>query len=103
MLRLLLMTTIAVAGFAAPTEPPALMPMPLKMEAGEGALAIDQTFTVTAGLADTRLEGALNRLVARLAPNRHGHSARQTGGRRARHPARGVRGPRPGVSNLGRG
>ncbi|MGD0666828.1 MAG: family 20 glycosylhydrolase [Bryobacteraceae bacterium] len=71
MLRLLLMTTIAVAGFAAPTEPPALMPMPLKMEAGEGALAIDQTFTVTAGLADTRLEGALNRLVARL--------SRQTG------------------------
>ncbi|MFY9726516.1 MAG: family 20 glycosylhydrolase [Bryobacteraceae bacterium] len=70
--RLLLIATIAVSGSAAhAAEPPALMPMPLKMEAGAGALAIDQTFTVTAGLADARLESALNRLVARL--------SRQTG------------------------
>ena len=71
MRRLLLMTTIAVSGFAAPAEPPALMPMPLKLETGAGALAIDQRFTVAATLADARLEGALNRLVTRL--------SRQTG------------------------
>jgi hexosaminidase len=69
---------LAVAGlataasvFAAPADLPALMPMPLKLEAGAGALAIDQRFTVTVTLADPRLESALNRLVARL--------SRQTG------------------------
>jgi hexosaminidase len=69
--RLLLMFTLAVSGFAAPAGPPALMPMPQKLEAGAGALAIDQKFTVAATLADPRLESALNRLVARL--------SRQTG------------------------
>ncbi|MGB7761425.1 MAG: family 20 glycosylhydrolase [Bryobacteraceae bacterium] len=70
--RLLLISTVAVAGFASPSaEPPALMPMPLKLEAGAGALGIDQKFTVGAALADARLESALNRLVARL--------SRQTG------------------------
>jgi hexosaminidase len=65
------MTTIAIAGFAAPADSPALMPMPLKLEVGAGALAIDQKFTISAGLSDARLESALNRLVARL--------SRQTG------------------------
>jgi len=70
--RLLLISTIAVSGFGArAADPPALMPLPLKLEAGAGALAIDQKFTVTASLADPRLESALNRLVARL--------SRQTG------------------------
>ena len=70
--RLLLISTVAVSGFASPSaEPPALMPMPLKLEAGAGALGIDQKFTVGAALADARLESALNRLVARL--------SRQTG------------------------
>jgi hexosaminidase len=72
MQRLLVVITMAVAGLAArAAEPPVLMPAPLKLEAGAGALAIDQKFTVTAGLADPRLESALNRLVARL--------SRQTG------------------------
>jgi len=72
MQRLLLTFTIAVSGLAArAAEPPALMPMPLKVEAGTSALTIDQKFTVAAGLADARLESALNRLVARL--------SRQTG------------------------
>ncbi|MGD0049240.1 MAG: glycoside hydrolase family 20 zincin-like fold domain-containing protein [Bryobacteraceae bacterium] len=70
--RLLLISTFAVSGFAArAAEPPALMPLPLKLEAGAGALGIDQKFTVAATLADPRLESALNRLVARL--------SRQTG------------------------
>ena len=69
--RLLLIATMAASAFAASADPPALMPMPLKLEAGAGALAIDQKFTVSAGLADPRLESALNRLVARL--------SRQTG------------------------
>ncbi len=70
--RLLLTATIAVSGVSArAAEPPALMPMPLKLEADAGALAINQKFTVTAGLADARLESALNRLLARL--------SRQTG------------------------
>jgi len=72
MQRLLVVITMAVAGLAArAAEPLVLMPAPLKLEAGAGALAIDQKFTVTAGLADPRLESALNRLVARL--------SRQTG------------------------
>jgi len=72
MQRLLLTFTIAVSGLAArAAEPPALMPMPLKLEAGAGALEIDQRFTIAATLADPRLESALNRLVARL--------SRQTG------------------------
>jgi hexosaminidase len=69
--RLLPIAAIAFSGFAATAEPPALMPMPLKLEAGEGSLAIDQKFTVSASLPDARLDGALNRLVARL--------SRQTG------------------------
>ena len=69
--RLLLMTTIVVSGFASPAELPALMPMPLNLEGGAGALPIDQKFTVAATLPDARLENALNRLVARL--------SRQTG------------------------
>ena len=69
--RLLLIATMTVSAFAASADPPALMPMPQKLEAGAGALAIDQRFTVTATLADPRLESALNRLVARL--------SRQTG------------------------
>ena len=63
--------TIAGPLFAVDAESPALMPMPLKLEAGAGALAIDQKFTVAATLTDPRLESALNRLVARL--------SRQTG------------------------
>jgi hexosaminidase len=75
---------IVTAGLAAAAEPPALMPMPLKVEAGAGALAIDPAFTVSASLADTRLDGALNRLVARV--------ARQTGMTIARaKPATGAR------------
>jgi len=65
------MTTIVVSGFASPAELPALMPMPLNLEGGAGALPIDQKFTVAATLPDARLENALNRLVARL--------SRQTG------------------------
>ena len=64
--RLLLISTVAVSLFAASDEPPALMPMPLKLETGAGALAIDQKFTISATLADARLDAALNRLVTRL-------------------------------------
>ncbi|MGO9228432.1 MAG: beta-N-acetylhexosaminidase [Bryobacteraceae bacterium] len=69
--RLFSIAAIAVSLFAAQPEPPAPMPMPLKLEAGAGALAIDQKFTVSASLPDARLDGVLNRLVARL--------SRQTG------------------------
>jgi hexosaminidase len=61
----------AVSLCAAAAETPALMPMPLEMETGTGALGIDQKFTVSSSLADPRLDAALNRLVARL--------SRQTG------------------------
>jgi hexosaminidase len=61
----------AASLFAAAAETPALMPMPLKMETGAGALGIDQRFTVSASLTDPRLDAALSRLVARL--------SRQTG------------------------
>ena len=69
MQRLVWLVPIAASALAA--EPPALMPLPLKMEAGAGALAIDQKFTVAANLSDARLESALARLVERL--------SRQTG------------------------
>jgi len=70
--RTVLLTTLAAAAFAArAAEAPALMPLPLKMESGAGALAIDAKFTAVATPADARLENALNRLVARL--------SRQTG------------------------
>ena len=69
--RLLLIAIVAAAGRAASSEPPALMPMPLKMETGAGALGIDRKFTVSSSLTDPRLDDALNRLVARL--------SRQTG------------------------
>jgi len=70
--RTVLLTILAAAAFAArAAAPPALMPMPLQLEAGAGALPIDQKFTVVATPPDARLENALNRLAARL--------SRQTG------------------------
>lgn len=47
-------------------ESPALMPMPLKLEVGAGALAIDQKFTISAGLSDARLESAGARPTLRV-------------------------------------
>jgi len=51
---------------------PALMPMPVKAEPAAGKLTIDDSFSVTStGVADPRLNAAINRFVLRL--------ARQTG------------------------
>jgi hexosaminidase len=48
-------------------ESPALMPMPVKVESADGALAIDGKFTVSAGgPADARLEAALARFIGRV-------------------------------------
>jgi hexosaminidase len=50
----------------------AMMPWPMKVESAPGLLAIDVTFTaLAAGCSDARMEGALNRLTARI--------SRQTG------------------------
>jgi len=48
------------------------MPMPVKVEAGAGALTVDGAFSAVAtGVSDPRLDSALNRLAVRL--------SRQTG------------------------
>jgi len=53
---------LALSAFGAA---PALMPLPVKMDAGAGALAIDAHFTAAAtGAADPRLAAAVDRLVA---------------------------------------
>lgn len=68
MLRFVLLCALAASVQAAP----ALMPLPVKMDAGSGKLAIDGGFTVKAtGYTDARLDGAMRRFSARL--------SRQTG------------------------
>jgi hexosaminidase len=68
MIRFLLVCTLAACVHAAP----ALMPLPVKMTSGSGALAIDGAFGATAtGPKDARLDAALRRLSDRL--------SRQTG------------------------
>jgi len=64
--RLVMIIAAAAPLLAASWEPASLMPMPLKWEAGEGALVIGQKLTVTASPVDARLESALSRLVTRL-------------------------------------
>ncbi|MGP8245598.1 MAG: beta-N-acetylhexosaminidase [Bryobacteraceae bacterium] len=55
---------LALSAFAAT---PALMPLPVKMEAGAGALSIDTHFTAAAtGAADPRLTEGVERLVSLL-------------------------------------
>jgi hexosaminidase len=74
MLRPLLLLVTFVWGAAQTTRAaaPALMPLPVKVEAAAGKLAIDGSFSVVAtGYCDLRLETALNRFVARV--------SRQTG------------------------
>src|SRR5580700_9162080 len=69
-MRLFLAGVLMVAALHA--QAPTLMPMPVKAENGAGGLAIDGKFTVSgAGAADTRMEAALTRFIARV--------ARQTG------------------------
>jgi hexosaminidase len=56
--------TLALSAFGAT---PALMPLPVKMELGAGALAIDTHFTAAAmGAADPRLVAGVERLVTLL-------------------------------------
>jgi hexosaminidase len=62
---------VAFASLAA-AAPPALMPLPARMEPGTGALVIDGSFAVkTTAFSDARLDAALRRFTARL--------SRQTG------------------------
>lgn len=62
----------ALALLAAPTSlaaqaPPALMPLPARMQAGEGRLRLDSTFTAAAApFADARLRRAITRALERL-------------------------------------
>src|ERR1017187_5529732 len=56
------MPFLALSAFGAA---PALMPLPVKMEAGVGALTIDTHFTA-AGVADPRLVEGVERLVTLL-------------------------------------
>jgi hexosaminidase len=65
----LLLTCGALPAFCA--APLLLMPLPVKMEAGQGRLLLDRDFTVTAAGSNARLKAAAARLMARL--------SRQTG------------------------
>ena len=68
----LLLTLLWAAARPAAAEAPPLMPLPVKVEAASGRLAVDGGFSVAAtGYSDLRLESALDRFVARV--------SRQTG------------------------
>src|SRR5262245_36015699 len=70
MLRLVLPLTLLAGPVAMAAT--ALMPMPVQVESGSGALAIDGTFVATAaGCPDPRMDAALRRFTARI--------SRQTG------------------------
>jgi hexosaminidase len=63
MKRFVLVCTLAACVHAAP----ALMPLPVKLDPGSGALSIDGSFGVTAsGVRDARLDAAMRRLSERL-------------------------------------
>ena len=71
MFRNLLLISLAAAQ-AAVAATPALMPLPVKMQAGQGQLTVDVNFSVAAtAYSGERLDGVLQRFVA--------HLARQTG------------------------
>jgi len=73
MVRFVLFLTLLSGGrHAAWAAVPALMPLPVKVEPGNGQLAIDETFRAAAtACPDPRMEGALVRLTMRI--------SRQTG------------------------
>jgi hexosaminidase len=62
-MRLPLILCLLTASVVFADAPLALMPMPVKIETGTGALTVDGKFTVA---GDPRLEGALNRFMTRL-------------------------------------
>ena len=71
MFRNLLLISLAAAQ-AAVAATPALMPLPVKMQAGQGQLTVDVNFSVAAtAYSGERLDGVLQRFVVRL--------SRQTG------------------------
>src|SRR5437588_8159835 len=72
MLRLMFVLTPVVAGVGMASAAAAFMPLPVKVEARSGKLAIDGNFNIAAsGCPDARVSAAAGRLVERI--------SRQTG------------------------
>jgi hypothetical protein len=64
---MLLYFTLCALIAGAHAAAPALRPMPVKVEAGAGALTVDGAFSaVSTGVSDPRLDSALDRLAVRL-------------------------------------